>query len=241
MKNWEIRSFHKDLQTFAELLEQYHVPCQIDPIYTIIGTLSNPHSHSIKYTLNNIPFKISKKISGSLPVDMEEYQIFFDNSISIDKSNTFNEDCISEYLFEINITGYTFEKEAPLKSCWHLDRHIESESGGDGIPRFTHPSYHFQFGGRFIDKCDTGDLGILSAPRIPHPPMDIFLGIHFIINNFYSRKDYNFVNEILENYDYQEIIKRAQERLWVPYFKAFSLANTHNDFTINKVFPLYIK
>ena len=83
-------------------------------------------------------------------------------------------------------------------------------------------------------------MGILANPRIPHPPMDIFLGFNFIINNFYNRKDYDFVENMSQDYNYQMIIKRAQDRLWQPYFKAFDSANTHNDFTINRVFPLYI-
>ena len=37
-----------------------------------------------------------------------------------------------------------------------------------------------------------------------------------------------------------EIIKRAQERLWSPYFKAFDSTNTHQDFTMSNLFPLYI-
>ncbi|MCO4303648.1 hypothetical protein NGQ54_03440 [Riemerella anatipestifer] len=236
MMCWDIRNFNKDLQTFIELVDKYKIPCEIIGIYSLIGKLNE--INNFDYKLTNIVFKIDKKISGGNPNNMEEYSIFLDNIIRTNKSKNLNNDCILEYLFEINIEGHTPEKK--LKSCWHLDKHIESKGSNDGTPKFTHPSYHFQFGGNFIENCDKGELGILSSPRIPHPPMDIFLGFNFIVNNFYSKKDYEFVNKLLEDYRYQEIIKRAQERLWIPYFKAFDSSNTHNDFKIEKIFPLYI-
>lgn len=234
---WEIREFKNDLEILVGLIEKYKVPCEIKVVHDLIGKFYE--INNFEYSLHNIVFKIDKKISGSQP-DMEEYELFFNNIISteIEKQNDY--DCISDFLFEINIEGHISDRMNSLKSCWHLDKHIENEDGSDGVPKFTHPSYHFQFGGNFIESCEKGDLGILANPRIPHPPMDIFLGFNFIINNFYNRKDYGFVENILQNYDYQEIIKRAQERLWQPYFKAFDSTNTHNDFTINKIFPLYI-
>ena len=145
---------------------------------------------------------------------------------------------IENFLFELNIDAYALENGLdgkPYKNCWHLDKHILSTA-----PKYTHPTYHFHFGGNYLNGLDTGEISIFSFPRLPHPPMDIFLGFHFIISNFYSSKEYSFVNELKGNEDYKSIIKRAQERLWKPYFKAFDLTNTHDDFTINKIFPLYL-
>jgi len=237
MECWEIRDFKNDLEKLVELIDKYKIPCEISDVHNLIGKFYE--LKNFDYRLFNIAFKINKKIAGSQP-DMEEYEVFFNNVISTKTDKQDNFDCITEFLFEINIEGHISEKMESLKSCWHLDKHIESTNGHDGTPKFTHPSYHFQFGGEFIQSSDKGDLGILANPRIPHPPMDIFLGFNFIINNFYNRNDYDFVNKLLENYDYLYILKRAQDRLWLPYFKAFDQTNTHNDFTVNKIFPLYI-
>lgn len=237
MECWALREFKNDLDLFVNLIDKYKVPCDIEKIHKLIGKFYE--IKNFEYSLQDVIFKINKKIAGSQP-DMEEFYIFFNNDISTTEDKQVNRDCISSFLFEINIEGHISNSLETLKSCWHLDKHIESEDGEDGIPKFTHPSYHFQFGGEFIEGCDKGDLGILANPRIPHPPMDIFLGFNFIINNFYNRKDYDFVENISQDYNYQMIIKRAQERLWQPYFKAFDSTNIHNDFTINRVFPLYI-
>jgi len=237
MDCWNVRELKNDLQLLIDLIEKYKIPCEVKTIHDFMGKFYSVDN--FEYSFNDIVFKINKTIAGSQP-EMEEYYVFFNNILCTLEEKITNVDCISNFLFEINIEGHISDRHETLKSCWHLDKHIESDDGSDGVPKFTHPSYHFQFGGDFIRDCEKGDLGILANPRLPHPPMDIFLGFNFIINNFYNRKDYEFVNNILQDYDYQVIIKRAQERLWMPYFKAFDTSNTHNDFTVSKIFPLYI-
>lgn len=237
MDCWDVRELKTDLQVLIDLIEKYKIPCDVQTIHGLVGRFYS--LNNFEYSLNDIVFNINKTIAGSQP-EMEEYSVFFNSILYTIEEKATNVDCISNFLFEINIEGHVSDRYETLKSCWHLDKHIESDDGNDGVPKFTHPSYHFQFGGDFIQNCEKGDLGILANPRIPHPPMDVFLGFNFIINNFYNRKDYDFVNRILQDYDYQIIIKRAQERLWIPYFKAFDASNTHNDFTISKIFPLYI-
>ena len=145
-------------------------------------------------------------------------------------------DPLHKYVFDISISSYK-NKQATKKafySSWHHDRHPNTQN-----VRYTHPTYHFQFGGKKMELIDD-ETSVLSCPRIPHPPMDIFLGFHFILSNFYSNRAFSFVNSLLEDNDYKQIIKRAQERLWTPYFKGFESNNTHNDFTRNNLFPLYI-
>ena len=237
MECWEIRSLKNDLEMLAFLVDKYKIPCEINEVHNLLGKFHI--IDNFEYSLSNIVFKIDKKISGSQP-SMEHYDIYLNNNIYTALDKKTDSDCITQYLFEINIDGHVSDKNYPLRSCWHLDKHIESSDCSDGEPKYTHPSYHFQFGGNFIENCETGEIGILANPRIPHPPMDVFLGFNFIINNFYSKKDYTFVAQIIKDNDYTEIIKRAQKRLWNPYFQAFETDCNHKDFTIKKIFPLYI-
>lgn len=240
MEYWEVKNFKDDLQKLADLIEQYNVPCEITDIYSLIGNFYN--LNHFNYQLLNIGFNINKKIAGSYP-DMDEYKIFLTNTIETLEPKNVDVDCIQEYVFELNIDGNYLDEKGEIKtlrSCWHLDKHVESADGTDGIPKFTHPSYHFQFGGDYITGRDTGELGILANPRLPHPPMDIFLGFNFVINNFFNRGDYEFVNKILSDYDYHVIIKRAQERCWDSYFRGFDSSSNHKDFTMTKIFPMYI-
>ncbi len=220
---------------FLELISEYQIG-DFQKLYTFQGKLEN--LDYFEYDIKDIIFNLNKRISGTMPETLNKYKISLDNTISLNKKDVALNDIVENYLFELNIDSYASTEDEdgePYKNCWHLDKHIDSTD-----PKYTHPTYHFHFGGEFLEGIDTGGLSIFSSPRLPHPPMDIFLGFHFIISNFYSSKDYPFVNELKGNYDYQQIMKRAQERLWTPYFKAFDSTNTHQDFTINKLFPLYI-
>lgn len=236
MDSWNLRTFRNDLSIFLNLIEiKYKISGNFSELWDLTGKL---HSEII-YDLKPIVFHLSGNISGSMPNNLNKHKIYFENAISLKKEIQVDKDFIQNYRFELNMDSYVQkndEEEITYYKCaWHHDKHIESEES-----KYTHPNYHFHFGGRYLKDLETGSISIMSSPRIPHPPMDIFLGIHFIISNFFSSKDFPFVNELKNEYDYQQIIKRAQERLWTPYFKAYDSTNTHNDFTINNVFPLYI-
>ncbi|WP_438710252.1 hypothetical protein ACSTS3_14355 [Aquimarina muelleri] len=235
MDNWNLRNLRQDLSKFLELVSEYQIG-DFNSLYNFLGKIDS--LNSFEYEIKEIVFNLNKRISGTVPETLNKYKLSLDNTISLNKKDVALNDIVENYLFELNIDSYAStddEDGEPYKNCWHLDKHIDSSE-----PKYTHPTYHFHFGGEYLEGIDTGGLSIFSSPRLPHPPMDVFLGFHFIISNFYSSKDYPFVNELKGNYDYQQIIKRAQERLWSPYFKAFDSKNTHQDFTMSNLFPLYI-
>lgn len=236
MDSWNLRNLRQDLSKFLELISEHQIG-DFSSLYIFQGKMDS--LDSFKYEIKDIVFNLNKRISGTMPETLNKYKISLDNTISlIQKDYTKNDVVAKDYLFELNIDSYASNSDGngkPYKNCWHLDKHIDSSE-----PKYTHPTYHFHFGGDYLKGLDTGNISIFSSPRLPHPPMDFFLGFHFIISNFYSSKDFPFVNKLKGNHEYQQIIKRAQKRLWTPYFKAFDSKNTHEDFTINKIFPLYI-
>lgn len=235
MDSWNLRNLRQDLSIFLELVNEYQIG-DFNSLYTFLGKIDS--LSSFEYEIKEIVFNLNKRISGTMPETLNKYKLSLDNTISLNKKDVALNDIVENYLFELNIDSYARTEDEdgePYKNCWHLDKHIDSSE-----PKYTHPTYHFHFGGKYLEGIDTGGLSIFSSPRLPHPPMDVFLGFHFIISNFYSSKDYPFVNELKGNYAYQQIIKRAQERLWSPYFKAFDSKNTHQDFTMSNLFPLYI-
>ena len=236
MDSWSLKNLRHDLSVFLELVEKYQIG-DFSSLYTFQGKIES--IDSFDYSIKNVQFFINKRIAGTIPENLNKHKITMDNTLSVNQEDSKIKDRVSgNYLFELNIDSFTNrenEEGEQFKSCWHLDKHINSST-----PKYTHPIYHFHHGGEYLEGLDTGELSIFSSPRLPHPPMDIFLGFHFIISNFYSAKEYSFVNELKENFDYQQIIKRAQERLWTPYFKAFDATNTHQDFTVNRIFPLYV-
>ncbi|MCD8440273.1 hypothetical protein [Tenacibaculum finnmarkense] len=235
MDSWNLRVFRNDLSIFIQLIKDYNIPGRYkDELDSVIEQINT--KGIIDYKLKDLCLYVSG-LKGSLPTGVNHYQIYLNIFLKYKDNFSQSVDPLYRYKFEINIHGYPNKSYTGkyFKSSWHLDQHTVSSSD-----KYTHPSYHFQFGGNKIKTLSSGDLLMLGTPRIPHPPMDIFLGFHFILANYYDNTKHSFVKELLNDPVYEEILKRAQERLWTPYFKAFEITNTHQDFTMSNIFPLYI-
>lgn len=231
MGDWDIYQYSRDLSDILGLIRYYDIPVDTMELDNLDSQLQYLEG-DFRISIENVPFRIDKKISGTIPSDVGSLEILFSHTCQIDPNVDENDnDPIAYYNFQLYIKGFG---EREYVNWWHLDKNIPSAQ-----PKFTHPYYHFQAGGNDIENIDCGGLVLLSAPRIPHPPMDLFLGFHFILNNFYSSKDYDFVNKLLADTKYQEIIHRSQKRMWEKYFLAYS-NNSHNHFTRQNIFPLYM-
>ena len=119
--------------------------------------------------------------------------------------------------FNIVIEGTKFgnKKIKQVSTSYHLDRHIFKDN--DGEPEFSHPLYHFQFGGRKLiqqEDLKTGELLILDSPRIGHYPMEAILGIDFILSNFFPRKWKKMRSESPE---YINLVEEYQELILKPF------------------------
>jgi len=135
--------------------------------------------------------------------------------------------------FNIMIYGLD-ENNKDLCAAWHLDRHTDELGIGTADDKgYMHPEYHITFGGKKMEKDEPlnfGNILILPTPRLPHPPMDVVLGIDFIIQNFYP-KEHKI--DILEDERYIAIVKNAQLRLWRPYFRSLASHWQSNLCTVN--------
>jgi len=239
MPAWNKPQYCKDLIRFAEVVAKYDDNGYISGGIGVLHSISSAFGYSgnDRLVIPNLTLMMHKKVAGTVPTDVSSLSINIeyccDIDITLDRSK---DDHITEYSLQLVIIGYTGGKE--YTNCWHLDKDEKPQPGH--THNHTHPSYHFQAGGHKMEGIDTGEIMLLGAPRLPHPPMDIFLAIHFVLSNFYSKKDFTFIDRMFNDYDYQDIMNRARERMFVPYFSAFSAMNTHNDFKIEKVFPLAV-
>lgn len=104
-------------------------------------------------------------------------------------------------------------KTIELITSYHLDRHLVKK--GDAEPEAAHPIYHFQFGGRKLNKTlkDFGNALILDSPRIVHYPMDLILSIDFVLSNFFPNK----WRLCRKDGDYINIVRQCQHLFWKPY------------------------
>lgn len=110
------------------------------------------------------------------------------------------------------------------------------DSGAAKPPKEPHPLFHFQRGGHaqdeFVQKAGfvpgrdlparSADLwrGLLQSPgpRIPFPPMCPILAIDFAI----GQHDGQVLRRLRDTPEYLGIVKKAQERLWEPFFQALA-------------------
>lgn len=226
-----------DIQVLVKLLRKYEFEYFAD-LYQLECLIGKSRDVFYDYRISDLMFRIP--ISGMSPYPkVAKLSIGIDTNYFLNEEISVKDDIFKTYSFELYIRGYNNKTDSdPDFSnffCWHLDR--EENTEGD----FIHPLYHLHAGGNRLKNgsLDTGGLVFIGSPRIPHPPMDIILAIHFIIQNFINNGDFEQKRKLLDDYDYQDVIERARKRVLDPYFQSIAGAS-HDSFTKQNLFPLYL-
>ncbi|HEY5368362.1 MAG TPA: hypothetical protein VIJ75_05155 [Hanamia sp.] len=236
-----------DLNKLAELLSREGFCNDVSALYSASNMCYNiPDEDSCSYNFGSLLFQ-PDAVGGKIPFNAEDILIKFSISIEINKINSTSvSDPLNDLLFDLEIFGLYYDEASDsiknLYSSWHLDRHIRIDNDGDN--KYSHPQYHFTFGGKKMqeENLDYGATLILPSPRIAYPPMDAALGIDFILQNYINR---NKTKSLLTNPEYREIINKSQTRLWKPFFcSLYSFFNPENlnisaDFSPRRLMPLY--
>jgi hypothetical protein len=231
---WTMSSFRDDLRKFIRCLKFYEVQMDYYTLEILLAQIHKSETWDIK--LSDLVFRIDKSISGTLPHDIERVEVYFSHTCALDESmhKSGVQDHITKYGFDLNIRAYS--SSSMHQFAWHLDQNIPSTTS-----KVSHPAYHFQAGGKALEGLIPGDLVVLTAPRIAHPPMDLFLGVHFILNNFFSTKDYARVSDLFNDVDYIDVLINSKTRMWDSYFTAFLPGKPqHQFYTKKNVFPLHV-
>lgn len=173
------------------------------------------------YQINRLVFELDYPPGGTLPHgNLKNLQLIFTISIKGKYITDFKNICnpFTALTFDLELDCLD-ENDQPLFSCWHLDKHISVL--GNNPPKFTHPEYHFTFGGnKMVEKnLSYGSLFLPPAPRLSYPPMDGVLGIDFILRNYYEKI---MVEEILNDPAYIRLVSQAQYRFWRPFSISFA-------------------
>lgn len=231
-----------DLCRLADLLQHYNLCNDVSPLQNAGNLcLHSATEHSWEYSMEKIVFR-ADEVGGRIPMDSEDFSVSLTIEIAGTGYSDELKDPLEKLFFDIEVEGIHSLELRELYASWHLDRHI-------GLPidpktKYSHPFYHFTFGGDKMEcKGDIfGDSLILPSPRLAYPPMDAILGIDFILQN-YLHKDKLF--DITQNPDYIEVMLRAQDRLLKPYFSSImsywdnTTYTPVSDFTCQKLFPLF--
>ncbi len=214
-------NYTSDFQSFVDIIEKQKWNTNIanfKDIKSLIGTSltkkpNEPNYKLIKIIFQNINLGRSPKgefINHSnvkLNLDISFQANINAKSKEIEISN-------SSVAFNIKTGSWSSGADSSIMS-WHLD--TETPKTTD---EFIHPLFHFHFGGHQITSNPDiyyGNILLLSAPRIMHPPLDFILAFDFIIHNFYDEQQRK---PIVTDKDYKPIINRIKRSCWKPYFIA---------------------
>ncbi|MEC4036567.1 hypothetical protein [Myroides odoratimimus] len=231
---WSVNSYIKDVKTLKDLIRTYNIDGDFVELDKVIEKLNN--SVYVDYNIKDLAFWIRGGLKDTKPKE-ENFNFIIiqcDNQVAV--MNPMESDSDPLYIYSLNIK-LTLKKSklneiGKRQSSWHLDKEKEPEKC-----HVTHPYYHFQFGGKKLEYLEE-EMGLLSSPRIPHPPMDILLLFHFIINNYYPNNKFEELKKILSDPDYIRIINNSKRRIWDHYFNSFK-NNKNRHYTLERVFPLY--
>ena len=113
---------------------------------------------------------------------------------------------LSHYNFRIIVEG--MNTKGIFKSSWHLDYDNKENQN------YIHPHFHITWGGEKMKDLNLGDVILLPSPRFSYPPMDIILGIDFVLSNFVKVDLYK---KIISNNQYKTAVQKSQEKYWKPY------------------------
>ncbi len=226
------RKLASDLRKLAGVLYKYFPAAEISSFESAMAELQNkenipqvPNKLSDNnlwgYSLSRIIFKFDKPPRHTIPDNCKDLKLILDIK-AIGHCNDLNsmKDPFKWLEFNIVIEGTKFgeNENKQLITSYHLDRHIFSED--DGVSDYSHPLYHFQFGGRKLTEqhgtIETGNLLVFDSPRIAHYPMDAVLGIDFTLSNFFPQV---WRKIRLESNEYINLIEEYQIKFLKPYIQ----------------------
>ncbi|MHB9140641.1 MAG: hypothetical protein ACYC25_02050 [Paludibacter sp.] len=218
-----------DLRKLEDVLYTYFPTAEITSLQSAIAQLRDinfipqipseaSNSNFWGYNLNRLIFKFDALPRHSRPANCKDLKLILDINAVGDCLPIGNLNDPFRWLeFNIVIEGTRFgnKRTKQVSTSYHLDRHIFNED--DSEPEFSHPIYHFQFGGRKLvqrEDLRTGNLLILDSPRIGHYPMEAILGIDFILSNFFPK---TWKTMRSESSEYINLVEEYQELILKPY------------------------
>lgn len=143
--------------------------------------------------------------------------------------------------FQVRVRGTAQYKDSvyvELEDHWRVDTHIKSKNGSES--REPHPYIHFQRGGHAQDRFAEHQLFVpgdgLSThesgpwqsllqspgPRVPFLPFCPILAIDYAV----GQHDGSVLRKLRSLPEYSAVVRRAQRRLWDPFFARLSASAT---------------
>lgn len=222
-----------ELRTIERILKKLDICRNISEIGKAASFIENNNDYNRDgfwgYKIDNLIFDFKRTPRNCLPTTSKNIYIQFSLDLKgvVDNCEKIKDPFVW-LKFDIVIKAIdNGQNNKDLISSFHLDRDTESDRiSKEGI----HPIYHFHFGGNRMDynRYNFGQLLLLNSPRLAHYPMDLILGLDFVLANYFYIK----WEKIKEDGEYNNIVRKYQEYFWKPYIH--SLTNCW-DFKKNEI------
>ncbi|MCE7556357.1 hypothetical protein [Aliivibrio fischeri] len=208
----------QNVESFIQILEQHGVIKSSTPLHELIKELNKTRiDKGLRYQLIGLDFlKLSnKQFINNEKWDANGFRVQLHLNLSLNPNNVFEFGAVNNSVVEIMYEAHSEDTCELARGAWHLDYHKDEL---DTAPEFIHPSYHFHHGGRRIkeETENYGELVLLDAPRLMHPPLDLFLAIDLLVSNFLEKRAWR---NLRADTAYQEIIKLSQIKWWQEYYQ----------------------
>lgn len=190
-------SFQKVINELKSSRAKVHPVKEIETLNTYWG-----------YDLDNFRITFNSQPRGMKPSKLQSLSLIFEVGIVGDfKNYNLIKDPFEHLTFNIIVEGSS--DGVTYLNAWHLDRHLGGKTDE------AHPIYHMHYGGDKLDKAnnDYGQSLLMGAPRLMHPPMDLILGIDFIVSNFFPVSWEKLQGEGT----YTTMMKTYQDLIYKPY------------------------
>ncbi|EPL9568806.1 hypothetical protein MMK73_000859 [Providencia rettgeri] len=216
--------FIDNVKMSIDILNEHGVLSSATPLYSLIESIKRYNeADSLTCSLIGLEFTPSC-LSKNQFIKADEWEassfiVKLDMKLVLVANSCFEFGSVTDHIVEISYEASSEVTCDLSRGAWHLDYHKDEDNASP--PQYIHPSYHFHHGGRRVkDNIGSyGDLILLDAPRLMHPPLDLFLAIDFLISNFTLDRIWK---NIRADTRYQKIIKNSQDKWWKGYYQQIS-------------------
>lgn len=205
----------ENVERLINVLQEHGVIHSDTPLRELIKGLKKTRvDRGLNYELIDLAFHnlSGKQFINNEKWDAKTFEVKLHLNIALLPDKEFKFGSVRSSVVEITYEAHSEVTCELTRGAWHLDFHDDSS------PEFIHPNYHFHHGGRRIkqETEDYGELVLLDAPRLMHPPLDLFLAVDLLASNFLKER---YWRNLRADTTYQEIIKESQLNWWKKYYQ----------------------
>lgn len=200
----------KDITDCLQILSNYGVH------YTTVDFKEALSDALWGYTIQGLTIPVEKTTLKHIrPTGFSAVEVIVDLDIESKISEWTNlNDPFTNLSFRSLLKGTNTQTNKIHYLNFHVDRHNGTTTNE------IHPLYHLQYlqnaKNKPKDEFDHGESLQLDIPRMMHFPMELILGVSFLLSN-YSPIQYA---KLIQDRQYINLCKEYQQRVWRPYINS---------------------